>query len=133
MLVCGLLLVSGFFFAGRQHFSSMDYGMKNSRLRRQVDELEAEKRRLMLAREVSLSPNEIKKAAKKSGLTDPAANGAVIAQVTASTKEKAAPPVVTEPKPLVIRTGAVSAAMVKIDTAYSKNEKPAKQVKSSAN
>jgi hypothetical protein len=66
-------------------------------------------------------------------LTDPAANGAVIAQVTSSTKEKAAPPVVTEPKPLVIRTGAVSTAMVKIDTAYSKNEKPAKQVKSSAN
>ena len=46
MAVCVLTVVGGFFFAGRQHFSSMDYGMKNSKLRRQVDELEAEKRRL---------------------------------------------------------------------------------------
>ena len=75
--VCGLLLVSGFFFAGRQHFSSMDYGMKNSKLRRQVDELEAEKRRLMLAREVSLTPAEIKRAAKKSGILDTPADGMV--------------------------------------------------------
>ena len=63
--VCMLILVCGIFLAGRQHFSSMDFGMKNSRLRKQVDELEAEKRRLLLAREVSLSPAEIKKAAKK--------------------------------------------------------------------
>ena len=56
MGVCLTLLVSGFFFAGRQHFSSMDYGMKNAKLRNQIVQLEAEKRRLVLAREVSLSP-----------------------------------------------------------------------------
>ena len=33
--------------------------MKNSRLRKQIDDLESEKRRLLLAREVSLSPAEI--------------------------------------------------------------------------
>src|SRR5438046_1612502 len=71
-MVCLLIMVCGIFLAGRQHFSSMDFGMKNSRLRKQVDELEAEKRRLLLAREVSLSPSEIKKAAKKAGLTAPA-------------------------------------------------------------
>ena len=49
MSACALLLVAGFFFAGRQHFASMDYGMKNARLRKQVDELESEKRRLLLA------------------------------------------------------------------------------------
>jgi hypothetical protein len=27
----------------RQHFSSMDYGIKNSKLRKQMDELESEK------------------------------------------------------------------------------------------
>jgi hypothetical protein len=133
MLVCGLLLVSGFFFAGRQHFASMDYGMKNSRLRKQVDELEAEKRRLLLAREVSLSPGEIKKAAKKTGLTDPGASGEVVAQVASATKEKAAPSTTADPKPLVVKTAAVSTAMGKIDAVYAKNEKPAKQVKSSEN
>lgn len=69
-LVCGLFLVVGFFGAARQHFSSIDYGIKNSKLRKQIDELEAEKRRLVLAKEITLSPSEIKKAAKKIGLTE---------------------------------------------------------------
>lgn len=68
-LVCGLFLIVGFFFAARQHFYSIDYGIKNSRLRKQIDELEAEKRRLILQKEIALSPGEIKKAAKKIGLT----------------------------------------------------------------
>ena len=129
MLVCGLLLVSGFFFAARQHFASMEYGMKNSRLRKQVDELEADKRRLLLAREVSLSPGEIKKAARKSGLMNPSASSGVVAQVTSTTKEKAVPPTVKDPKPLVIKTGATSASIVKVDTAVSKTIKPAKQLR----
>lgn len=68
-LLCGSFLVVGFFFAARQHFSSIDYGIKNSKLRKQIDELEAEKRRLILQKEIALSPAEIKKAAKKIGLT----------------------------------------------------------------
>lgn len=67
-LVCGLILVGGFFYAARQHFSAMDYGIKNAKLRQQKEELEAEQRRLYLSREISLSPAEIKKAAKKIGL-----------------------------------------------------------------
>lgn len=63
MLVCGGILAAGFFFAARQHFMSMDYGFKNSKLKKQLEDLEAEKRRLMLAREVSLSPTELRKAA----------------------------------------------------------------------
>ena len=65
------IVVTGFFFAGRLHFSSWDYSMKNSRLRKQVDELETEKRRLILAREVAQSPNEIKRAARKFGMNEP--------------------------------------------------------------
>ncbi|HEX8639485.1 MAG TPA: hypothetical protein VF692_15555 [Pyrinomonadaceae bacterium] len=68
-VLCGLFLVVGFFFAARQHFSAIDYGIKNSRLRKQIDELETEKRQLMLAKEIALSPAEIKKAAKKMGLS----------------------------------------------------------------
>jgi hypothetical protein len=68
-LVCGLLLVAGFFWAARSHFASMDYGMKNAELRKEIEELQSENRRLQLAREIALSPGEIKKAAKKLGLT----------------------------------------------------------------
>ena len=68
-LVCGLLLVAGFFWAARSHFASMDYGMKNAELRKQIEDLQSENRRLQLSREIALSPAEIKKAAKKLGLT----------------------------------------------------------------
>jgi hypothetical protein len=64
------VLVAGFFLAARQHFSSIDFGIKNSRLRRQLDELQAEKRRLLLSKEITLSPAEIKKAAKRVGFVD---------------------------------------------------------------
>lgn len=127
MLVCGLMLVSGFFFAGRQHFSSMDYGMKNSRLRRQIDELESEKRRLLLAREISLSPNEIKKAAKKAGMVDPAAVETEVAQVASATKEKVAPATSAETKSLIVKTSAVSPAATQIAAIYRKPEKEIKK------
>ena len=64
------VLVGGFFFAARQHFSSINYGIKNSILKKQKDELEAAQRQLLIAKEIALSPAEIKKAAKKLGLTD---------------------------------------------------------------
>ncbi len=126
MFVCGLTLVSGFFFAARQHFSSMDIGMKNARLRRQVDELEAEKRRLLLAREISLSPAEIKKAAKKAGLADPAIVSGEVAQVVSTTKEKAIPPAVSDAKTMVIKTAAVVPAQATA-AVITKTERAAKQ------
>ncbi|MEO6051702.1 MAG: hypothetical protein ABIP78_10280 [Pyrinomonadaceae bacterium] len=131
MAVCGLLLVSGFFFAGREHFSSMDYGMKNSRLRKQVDELQAEKRRLLLAREVSLSPNEIKKAAKKTGMIDTATAEFNLAQASPVTKEKATTqPPAAEIKSMIIRTAAVTpVATMRVAAVYSQTEKLEKPVK----
>lgn len=68
-LICGLFLVAGFFWAARSHFSSMDYGMKNAKLRKQIDELKSENQRLTLSRELALTPSEIKEAAKKLGFT----------------------------------------------------------------
>jgi len=67
--MCGAILVTGFFFAGKLHFSSMDYGIRNSKLRKQLDELESEKRRLLLGREISLSPAELLRSARKIGFT----------------------------------------------------------------
>ncbi len=65
MSLCSMIVVSGTFLAARQHFSPWDYSIRNSNLRKQIDELETEKRRLLLAREVALSPTEIKRSAKK--------------------------------------------------------------------
>lgn len=69
-LICGVFLVGGFFLAARSHFSSIDFGIKNSGLRKQIEDLGSEKRRLTLLKEIALSPAEIKKAAKKIGLTE---------------------------------------------------------------
>ena len=68
VLVCACVVATGFFFAARQHFTSMDYGIKNSKLREQLRNLEAEKRRLLLAREVASSPLAIRKVARGLGL-----------------------------------------------------------------
>ena len=73
-LVCGVFLVGGFFVAARAHFSSVDFGIKNSTLKKQLEDLESEKRRLQWLRETALSPAEIKKAAKKLGLTEVSAS-----------------------------------------------------------
>lgn len=68
--LCCSVLVAGFFFAARQHFSSMEYGLQNSKLRRQLDELQSEKRRLLLNREIAISPAELKKAVRRVGFVD---------------------------------------------------------------
>ncbi len=71
-LVCGLLLVSGFFMAARLHFSSMDFGIQNAKLRRQVEKLKSEKRRMILEREMAISV--ISKSAIKLGFRESTAS-----------------------------------------------------------
>jgi hypothetical protein len=67
-LLCGGILVVGFFFAARQHFSAISLGMKNSELRKQRDSLQTEQRSLKVSREVAFSPSELEKAARSIGL-----------------------------------------------------------------
>ena len=67
VILCACVVAVGFFFAARQHFTSMEFGIKNSKLREQIQNLETEKRRLLLAREVALSPLAIRKAANNLG------------------------------------------------------------------
>lgn len=78
IIVCTGVVAAGFFFAASQHFTSMDYGIKNSKLREQLRNLEAEKRRLLLAREVASSPLAIRKAARGLGLQQPTGEMAAI-------------------------------------------------------
>lgn len=68
LIFTAAIISAGLFMAARQHFSSIDLGIRNSRLRSQLDDLEKEKRRLIVARENSLSPLEIRRAAQKVGL-----------------------------------------------------------------
>ena len=82
LVVCACVVATGFFFAARQHFISMEYGIKNSKLRDQLRSLEAEKRRLMLAREVASSPLAIRKAAMGLGLR----HSSDVAAIPVSTK-----------------------------------------------
>ena len=113
-LACGLFLVVGFFGAARQHFSSIDYGIKNSKLRKQVEELESENRRLLLSKEIALSPGEIKKSARQIGMVELSASNIEIF----STREEK-PLKEKTIKPLVEKT--VDAKPVK----QSADEKPA--------
>ena len=129
MFACAFVLLAGLFFAGRQHFSTMDYGMRNSKLRKQIDELEAQKRQLILAREVSMSPAEIKKAAKKTGMIDTSGSQGEVAQLAPMTKEKAPPPQVSDVKSLVVRTVAVTPTVTRIAAIYKNTEKDDKAVK----
>jgi len=94
-VICACVLAAGFFLAARQHFNTMDFGMKNSRLRKQVENLQAEKRRLTLAREVSLSPAEIRKAVKALGFRESSPEVAAAVAVPASLKETKTTPAKT--------------------------------------
>ena len=126
---CIALLASGFFFAAHQHFSSMDFGMKNSRLRRQIDQLEAEKRRLMLAKEISLSPAEIKKAIKKAGMMDPLPADIQPVVASVSAKAKTVPATVAVDKALVTKTASVEAVPARANAVFKKNERSGKDAK----
>ena len=79
VILCACFVAAGFFFAARQHFTAMEYSIKNSKLRDQIQSLETEKRRLGLAREVALSPTAIRKAAHGLGLRETAEPETVLA------------------------------------------------------
>jgi hypothetical protein len=83
-VACAAIIAGGLFTVAVQHFASMDLGMQNSKLRKQVEDLEAEKRRLQLAKEVTLSPAEIKRTALRLGFGSVEA-AAVVAAVKQET------------------------------------------------
>jgi hypothetical protein len=68
--IAAVALAAGLFFAASQHFNSMELGIKNAKLRSQLAELENEKRRLELSREIALTPVELKRSAKSLGFRE---------------------------------------------------------------
>lgn len=105
-IACAAFLATGFFFAARQHFAAMDLGMKNSQLRKQIEEMEAQKRQLVLAREVVRSPAEMKRIAANKGFRQyeptviPAAAPTTAASNPLVERTVTAKPAIADPKPV---------------------------------
>ena len=105
-IVCAAIVAAGFFFAARQHFSTMEFGLKNSKLRKQIEDLEAERRRLILAKEVSLSPSEVTRNATSLGLREQAVTPPTAEMVNAESPISAAPKVTLTSMPVPNRSEA---------------------------
>ncbi|QYO65919.1 hypothetical protein [Leptolyngbya sp. 7M] len=73
LAIAGAAIIStGLFFAATRHFASMQLGIANAKLRSQLQELNDEKRRLELERELALSPAVIKRTARSLGFQEAA-------------------------------------------------------------
>jgi hypothetical protein len=68
LLLCGLVLASGFVFAAQQHFAAVDYGYKSEELRRERARLLEEKQQLMLQKEQAFAPARLAAQARELGL-----------------------------------------------------------------
>lgn len=113
VILCAAVVAAGFFFAARQHFTSMEYGLKNSKLREQVQNLEAEKRRLLLAREVAISPVAIRKAARGLGLTQAGDEPAIVAAAAKPASPKVESEVATNAKPETVQPKSSNQTVIK--------------------
>ncbi len=68
LLVCGLVLASGFVFAAEQHFAALDYGYKSEALRYERERLLQEKQQLLLTKEQAFAPARLAIQARELGL-----------------------------------------------------------------
>lgn len=68
LFVCGLVITLGFVHAATQRTTAVQHGYKSETLRRERDELLAERRRLMLALAEAQTPARLEEAARNIGL-----------------------------------------------------------------
>jgi cell division protein FtsL len=68
LLLCGLVLASGFVFAAQQHFAAVTYGYKSEELRRERERLLEEKQHLLLQKEQAFAPARLATRARELGL-----------------------------------------------------------------
>lgn len=73
-LILGVMLVVGFAYAAQQHFAAHERGKRNVELQRVIEHLRAERQQLLAAREAALSPQQLKKLARKIGMQTPDVN-----------------------------------------------------------
>ena len=68
LLLCGLVLASGFVYAGVQHFGALRLGYETQKLRGDLDKAQAEQKRLLMTREAAVSPIRLEQAARQLGM-----------------------------------------------------------------
>jgi len=68
LLLCGLVLSSGFVYAAQQHFAALQLGYHSESLRRERDRLLEEQHKLLLQREEAASPARLERAARQIGM-----------------------------------------------------------------
>lgn len=68
LLLGGLLLASGFVYAGGQHFAALRLGYETEKLRSALNTAREDQRRLILEREAAVSPARLELAARRLGM-----------------------------------------------------------------
>lgn len=68
LLVCGFALACGFAYAAHQHFSAVRFGYQSEALRREREQLLAERQRLLHELEAERSPARLETEARQLGL-----------------------------------------------------------------
>src|SRR5260370_22475016 len=68
LLLCGLVLASGFIYAAEQHFAALRLGYRSEELRADRQVLLEEQHRLMLEREEAAAPARLEHAARQMGM-----------------------------------------------------------------
>jgi cell division protein FtsL len=68
LLLCGLVLASGFIYAAEQHFAALRLGYRSEELRTARQHLLEEQHRLMLEREEVAAPARLEHAARQMGM-----------------------------------------------------------------
>lgn len=113
LLLCGLVLASGFVYAGVQHFGALRLGYETQKLRADLDKAQEEQKRLLMAREAAVSPVRLEQAARQLGMQpmmpaqiDP------LRQRTEVAEAKAAPALQRTEAPVVKRAASAPAKVV---------------------
>jgi cell division protein FtsL len=68
LLVCGLILASGFVYAGVQHFAALKLGYETENLRKIRNALVEDQHRFQLEHDAAVSPARLEQAARQLGM-----------------------------------------------------------------
>jgi cell division protein FtsL len=113
LLLCGLVLASGFVYAGVQHFGALRLGYETQKLRSDLDKEQEDHKRLLMAREAAVSPIRLEQAARQLGMQPMmAAQIDPLRQRTELAKAKAAPALQRIESPTVKKAASAPARAV---------------------
>ena len=129
LTTCFALLFVGYFVAAKVHFASMQVNYESETLRSQLTQLDAEKRKLIIAKETASDPAHISRAARGLGLENMTARNVEgfspdKQELAKSTKPSTGSPVVaslTVPDKKVAKTSSVAPTTRKDTQTRSRN------------